>query len=208
MNSHDYKTYKTTLLRVGCLAWLTASLTSPIVQAQGMLEEVVVTATKRTTTVKEVPMAIQAITGETMTRNGIDNLDQLTASIPNFQVGDGLLSTAVAMRGMSSQPERGFDQSVGMFIDGIYKPRSRQYRSPFMDVSRVEVLRGPQAVLFGLNSTAGAVSVISNSNQPGDDFEAGIRAKYEIEYEGATVEGFAGGSVNDQLVCRPGNNCA
>ena len=202
MNSHDYKTYKTTLLRVGCLAWLTATLTSPIVQAQGMLEEVVVTATKRTTTVKEVPMAIQAITGETMTRNGIDNLDQLAASIPNFQVGDGLLSTAVAMRGMSSQPERGFDQSVGMFIDGIYKPRSRQYRSPFMDVSRVEILRGPQAVLFGLNSTAGAVSIISNSNQPGDDFEAEIRAKYEIEYEGATVEGFAGGSVNDQLGLR------
>ena len=142
------------------------------------LEEIVVTATKRETTPKEIPMAIQAVTGETMSAKGIDNLDQLASFIPNFQVGDGLLSTVVSMRGMSSQPERGFDQSVGMFIDGIYKPRSRQYRAPFLDVNRAEVLRGPQAVLFGLNSTAGAVSIVSNSNQPGDDFEASIKAKH------------------------------
>jgi len=166
------------------------------------LEEIVVTATKRETTPKEIPMAIQAVTGETMSAKGIDNLDQLASLIPNFQVGDGLLSTVVSMRGMSSQPERGFDQSVGMFIDGIYKPRSRQYRAPFLDVNRAEVLRGPQAVLFGLNSTAGAVSIVSNSNQPGDDFEASIKAKHEFEYSGVTVEGIVGGGVNDQLGLR------
>jgi len=167
-----------------------------------VFEEIVVTATKRATTLKEIPMAIQAVSGEAMSTRGIDNLDQLAAAIPNFQVGDGLLSTVVAMRGMSSQPERGFDQSVGMFIDGIYKPRSRQYRAPFMDVSRVEVLRGPQAVLFGLNSTAGAVSIVSNSNQPGDEFEASLQTKYDFEYGGTTVEGVVGGGVSDQLGLR------
>jgi len=175
---------------------------APSALAQSAFDEIIVTASKRETTLKEIPMAIQAVTGERMSETGIDNLDQLSATIPNFHVGDSLLTTSIAIRGASSQPERGFDQSVGMFIDGIYKPRSRQYRAPFMDVSRVEVLRGPQAVLFGLNSTAGAVSIVSNSNQPGDEFEATIKTRYEFEYEGASVEAAIGGSVSDQFALR------
>jgi len=193
---------RTKLNRSVAAATLGVAVANTGIVCAAELEEIVVTATKRETTTQEIPMAILAVAGEAMTTRGIDNLDQLAASVPNFQVGDGLLSTVVSMRGMSSQPERGFDQSVGMFIDGIYKPRSRQYRAPFMDVNRVEILRGPQAVLFGLNSTAGAVSIVSNSNHPGDAFEAQVRAKYEFVYGGTTVEGFAGGSVSDQLGLR------
>lgn len=167
-----------------------------------VLEEIMVTATKRETSIQEMPMSIQAMAGEKMHSQGIENLDQLAASIPSFQVGDGVLSTNISMRGMGSQPERGFEQSVGMFIDGLYMPRSRQYRAPFMDANRVEILRGPQAVLFGLNSTAGAVSVVSNTTNPGDDFEANLTAKYEFEHQGATVEGVVGGSLGDLLGLR------
>ncbi len=196
-----------TVVAIGVAVANTSVASEPVVEQTDVvsdpkLERIVVTATKRLTTAIEIPMAIQAISGENMSARGIDNLDQLAAAIPNFQVGDGLLSTVVAMRGMSSQPERGFDQSVGMFIDGIYKPRSRQYRAPFMDVSRVEVLRGPQAVLFGLNSTAGAVSIVTNSNEPGDYYEGTIKTKYEFEYGGTTVEGVFGGGVSDQLGLR------
>lgn len=179
-----------------------AVITGQAAADQPMLEETVVTATKRETTIQEMPMSIQAISGEKMQNQGIENLDQLAASIPSFQVGDGLLTTNIAMRGMGSQPERGFEQSVGMFIDGIYMPRSRQYRAPFMDANRVEILRGPQAVLFGLNSTAGAVSIVSNTSDPGDDFEAKIKAGYEYEHEGINVEGVVGGSPSDQLGLR------
>jgi iron complex outermembrane receptor protein len=161
------------------------------------LEEVVVTATKRVQSVQEIPMSIQAVTGETILERGIASMDQLSATMPSFQVGDSLITTSVSMRGMGSQPERGFEQSIGMFIDGIYMPRSRQYRAPFIDAERVEVLRGPQAVLFGLNSTAGAVNIITNSTMPGDEFTAAVTAGYETEYEGTTVQGHVGGSLGD-----------
>ena len=178
-----------------------ALLTAPA-SAAVELEEIVVTATKREATVQDVPMSVTAISGRNISEQGIIDLDQLSASVPNFQVGDGTLTTNISMRGMGSQPERGFEQSIGMFIDGIYMPRSRQYRAPFMDADRVEILRGPQAVLFGLNSTAGAVSVISNTSRPGDTTTAEITAAYEMEHEGTTVQGVLGGPVSDTLALR------
>jgi len=166
------------------------------------LDEIIVTATKRESTIQALPISVSVVSGESISEQGIVNLDQLTASIPNFQVGDGTLTTNISMRGMGSQPERGFEQSVGMFIDGIYMPRSRQYRAPFMDASRVEILRGPQAVLFGLNSTAGAISIVSNTSRPGDATTAEITAAYEMEYEATTLQGVFGGPVTDTLGLR------
>lgn len=170
--------------------------------ADVMLEEITVTATKREATIQDIPMSIAAISGERISEQGIVDLDQLSASVPSFQVGDGTLTTNIFMRGMGSQPERGFEQSVGMFIDGIYMPRSRQYRAPFMDANRIEILRGPQAVLFGLNSTAGAISIISNTSRHGDATTAEITAAYEMEYEGTTLQGVFGGPVSDTLGLR------
>ena len=172
------------------------------------LEEVIITATKRVESIQEIPMSIQAVTGESIQERGITSLDQLSATMPSFQVGDSLLTTSISMRGMGSQPERGFEQSVGMFIDGIYMPRSRQYRAPFMDAARVEILRGPQAVLFGLNSTAGAVNIITNSTMPGDEFSSDVTVGYETEYEGVTVQGYVGGSVGDTVGLRLAGNTA
>jgi len=177
-------------------------LSAGMASADALLEEIIVTATKREATVQDIPMSIVAISGESISKGGIINLDQLSASVPNFQVGDGTLTTNIFMRGMGSQPERGFEQSVGMFIDGIYMPRSRQYRAPFMDANRIEILRGPQAVLFGLNSTAGAISIVSNTSRPGDTTTAEITAAYEMEYEGTTLQGVFGGPVSDTLGLR------
>ena len=117
-------------------------------------------------------------------------------------MGDGALTTAVTIRGMGSQPERGFEQSTGLFVDGIYMPRSRQYRSRFLDVDRVEVLRGPQAVLFGLNATAGAVSVVTERSRPGDAAFTDVTAEVELEHGGPRITAVAGGSVTDTLGLR------
>ena len=166
------------------------------------LDEIVVTATMRESTIQDIPMSASVVSGESISEQGIIDFDQLSSSVLNFQVGDGTLSTNVSMRGMGSQPERGFEQSIGMFIDGVYMPRSRQYRAPFMDADRVEILKGPQAVLFGLNSTAGAISVITNTSNPGDATTAELTAGYEIEQEGIILQAVFGGSVSETLGLR------
>ena len=170
--------------------------------AAAQLEEVIVTATKRAQSTQDIPMSVEAVTGEQLANQGITDFATLSEQIPNFFVGDGVVTTNINMRGTGSGGDRSFEQSVGMFIDDIYMPRSRQYRSPFFDAERVEVLRGPQAVLFGLNSTAGAVAVHTARSRPGDEFTADVTVAYETEYEGTTASVAIGGSPTDRLGLR------
>jgi len=167
-----------------------------------VLEEIVVTAPKRDEVIQEIPMSVQAISGDTLEASGITEFEGLSATVPNFSASDGLVTSVVVMRGIGSGTDRGFEQSVGMFIDGVYMPRSRQYRSPFMDTEMVEVLRGPQAVLYGLNSTAGSIIVTTRKSRPGDEFEASLTGEYETEYGGYLVRGIAGGSLSDNFAMR------
>jgi len=149
-----------------------------------------------------VPVWLVAVGGEVLGKNAINNPAGLSRHVPNLIIGDALITTAVSIGGMGSQPERGFEQSVGMFIDGIYMPRSRQYRAPFFDIERVEVMRGPQAVLFGLNSTAGAVSIITRRTNPGDAPLVDLTGEYEFAQGGYRVSALLGGSPTDTLGLR------
>lgn len=178
------------------------TLALPSFASAQQLEEVMVTATKRSASTQDIPMSVQAVSGERMDAMAITELGDLATNIPNFSIGDGVTTNLITMRGMGSGEDRSFEQSVSMFIDGIYMPRSRQTRTPFFDANRVEVLRGPQAVLFGLNSTAGAISIHSAVNRPGDSFEARLTGAYEAEYSGAKLTGVVGGSPTDNLGLR------
>jgi outer membrane receptor protein involved in Fe transport len=170
--------------------------------AMAQLEEVIVTATKRAESTQDIPMSVQAVSGERLEAMAVSELSDLATTIPNFSIGDGVTTNLITMRGVGSGEDRSFEQSVSMFVDGIYMPRSRQTRTPFFDADRVEILRGPQAVLFGLNSTAGAISIHSAVNNPGDEFEARITGEYESEYEGASGTLVVGGSPLDSLGLR------
>jgi outer membrane receptor protein involved in Fe transport len=184
------------------LALSLAFFVSTQAHAEQILEEIVVTATKRSASIQDIPMSIQAVSGDELENSGINDLEDLSAQISNFTIGGGTATTQITMRGMASGNNRGFEQSVAMFVDGVYMPRSRQYMNPFLDVERVEVLKGPQAVLFGLNATAGSVSVVSNTTYPGDDFILDVAAEYEIEYGGTTGTIIMGGSPSDSLGLR------
>ena len=160
--------------------------------ASAQLEEIIVTATKKEESLQDVAMTIDAVPGGYLEDFKIEDLKSLSDGIPNFTVSTGLTATNVSMRGLGSGQERSFEQSVGMFIDGQYMPRNRQYRSPFFDVERVEVVKGPQAVYFGLNSTAGAVSITTRKTRPGDGLDLNAAAEADLEYGGFSFDGAVG----------------
>ncbi|WP_353743680.1 TonB-dependent receptor [Haliea sp.] len=129
------------------------------------------------------------------------NMQALSDYVPNLYVAAASVNTNIYLRGVGSGNNQGFEQSVGMYIDGIYMGRGRQYRSGFLDLERIEVLRGPQGTLFGKNTVAGAVNIISASPDPGEGFSGEIAASFE-SHDGQLLEGFVQGSLTDTFAAR------
>ena len=166
-----------------------------------MLEEVIVTAQKRAESLQDVPISVSAIQGEKIKDAGIPNMAALADYVPNLHIADAPVNTNIYMRGVGSGNNRGFEQSVGMYVDGVYMGRGRQYRAAFLDVERVEVLRGPQGTLFGRNTVAGAINITSASARAGDELNGEIAASFE-ENGGQVYEGFVGGGLGDNFGAR------
>ena len=125
------------------------------------LEEVIATAQKRAESLMDVPLSVSAVSGDKMMEAGIRNLGDLTAYVPNFQKSETSIGNFLSIRGISSGINQGFEQSVVQYMDDVALGRSPLARAPFMDLARVEVLRGPQNVLFGKNSIGSALSLVS-----------------------------------------------
>ncbi len=164
------------------------------------LEEIVVTAQKRAQSLQDVPISVSAVGGEKLSEAGIENLQDLSAYVPNLKIVEGGLVPQMFIRGIGSSANQGFEQSVGTYSDGIYMGRSLQSRSSFMDLERVEVLRGPQSILFGQSSIAGAISLVSA--KPTDEFEAMISASYADKYNEQELNGYVSGPLTDTLKAR------
>jgi iron complex outermembrane receptor protein len=107
------------------------------------------------------------------------------------------IGTNIAIRGVSSGVNQGFEQSAALFVDGIHFGRAQLARAPFLDIARIEVLRGPQSILFGKNSTAGAVSIITA--KPGDEHEGSLTALYEPEYGDRDVRLVLSGPISETV---------
>ncbi|MEK9928557.1 MAG: Plug domain-containing protein, partial [Halieaceae bacterium] len=105
------------------------------------LEEVIVTAQKRAENLQDVPISVTAMDGEKIQDNTIMNFSALADFVPSLHIAEASVNTNIYMRGIGSGNNRGFEQSVGMYLDGVYLGRGRQYRSALLDVERVEVLR-------------------------------------------------------------------
>lgn len=145
-----------------------------------ILEEVVVTAQKRNESLQDTPISVSSFTGEKMEDAGINNLNEMSAYIPNFQQSVSPIGSILVIRGISSGLNYGFEQSVVPYMDDISLGRSVLSRIPFMDLERVEILRGPQNVLFGKNSIGGALSMVTA--KPGEEFEGSIQVEYQPKY--------------------------
>ena len=166
-------------------------------EAPRSLEEIVVTAAYREQGLQDVPVSISAVTGETISRAAIQKAEDIQFLVPNFTLTETGIGTNAFIRGAGSGINQAFEQSVGTYIDGVHFGRAQQWRSPFLDVERVEVLRGPQSILFGKNSVAGALNI--STAKPTDEFEGSLAASWEFENEESIIEGMVSGPISDRV---------
>ncbi len=164
-------------------------------------DEVVVTATKRETTIKDAPISVAVVSGETIDNYDITDLTDLQGFVPNLAVQKTFGNWIVRIRGMGSGAANpAFDSSVSIFNDGIYCGRSRCLELGYMDVGAVEVARGPQGALFGKSTVAGALAI--SSARPTDEFESKVTIGTELENGGEYLNGHVSGSLSDNLRAR------
>jgi iron complex outermembrane receptor protein len=188
-----------------------ASLTAPAaaqaqqaVQSATAIDDVVVTARRRDEAPISVPVAVTVLGREQLQILAVDSLQDLRAVTPGLSVGEvsGGVGGTVALRGVSttagSNPT--FEQTVAINIDGVQLSRGGAVRIGQIDMERIEVLRGPQALFFGKNSPAGVISI--TTADPGNTFEASVRAAYEVNAAERQFEAVISGPLTDTLGAR------
>lgn len=144
--------------------------------AQEGMDEVVVSAQKRTERIQDVPMAISAISGQALENRKIEGAADLQGAIPNLNIVaapvSGLIS-ATSIRGLGTgQPSIWMDPAIGMYVDGVFVGKNQGALFDMLDLERVEVLRGPQGTLFGRNTLGGAVSFVTR--KPSGQFSGNV----------------------------------
>jgi outer membrane receptor protein involved in Fe transport len=188
---------KNNLLKVFVTA--AAFLVLPLT-AFAALEEIVVTATKRTESIQDVPVSVSAISADQIETLGITDMEDLSLYIPNFEINSVAVVPNLYMRGMGGGLTHSIEQSVGRFIDDVYISRAVINLHGFMDLANVEVLRGPQGTLFGKNTVGGAL--ILRTADPTDTFEAGVNlgvGDYSTVGGFEEFEGYLSGPLSENL---------
>lgn len=158
--------------------------------AQGALEEIVVTAQRRETNMQQTPISITAFTSEDLELRGLEEARDLTIMIPNFAMGGGITEERDAQLFMRGVP------GVGIYLDGVWQGNTGALFADFIDMERVEVLRGPQGTLFGRHTNGGAIQYVTK--RPGREF--GVSGNAEVgNYNRQQVSISIDAPVNDTL---------
>ena len=169
-------------------------------QAQGALEEIVVTAQKRDQSLQDVSVAVTAVSGDELKALGITDAFRLEILAPGLQLGMSGADPRPALRGARTQQVEANDVAISFYTDGLYRPRHGQALAGFVDVDRVEVLRGPQGTLFGRNSFGGLIHVISNKPDPSEtDYGFAVSGG---DYSLASFDGFFNAPLSDNTAVR------
>jgi iron complex outermembrane receptor protein len=168
----------------------------------GAGNEVVVTARRRAENIQDVPISVQAISGETLQRKGTIDLQSLIDQTPGLNsTGGNPRNFSVTIRGIGYAPTAadGLDNAIGVYFDGVYQARPGQVLQDLVDVASFEVLRGPQGTLFGRNAAAGALNITFNkpSFTPGQTFEVSYG-----RYNFAQAKAILTGPLTDTIAYR------
>ncbi len=195
---------------VACSVFFTANATyaqsTPTEGGEGLSENIiVVTAQKREQVLQDVPIAVTAFQGEFLQETATDTLIQLESFTPNLSIAPGLGNSqaSVFIRGIGSPGNSaGIEPSVGVFIDDVFQARLFGISTDLIDIERVEVLRGPQGTLYGRNTSAGAINIVTNAPDY-DDFSVIADGRYgsfnEIRLRGSVSAPLVPGKVAVRL---------
>lgn len=195
-----------TLSIAAALAWPAAAFAQ---QAEGVNappatwdQDIVVTATRRSERLLDVPLSISALGTEQLRVSGASSAVEALIATPSVSISQQANSTLVTIRGVGLDSNNGFgESSVAQYIDGVYQPRPASINLAFADLERLEVLRGPQGTLYGRNATGGALNFISR--QPGDEFEGevdGLVGAYGTVKAHAVLSGPVGEGIGIRAV--------
>jgi len=186
----------------GLACFVSLAIQSP---ALAQIDEVIVTANKRAENIQDISASITALTSEAIERAGIQDITRLETLVPGLRIGYSGGEVRPALRGARTN-EVGVagpgiaEQVVGIFQDGIYVPTTTAGMGAYVDVARIEVLRGPQGTLYGRNTFAGTVNVITN--EPNFDEFSGT-AKVTIgDYRRTAAEAVVNFPISDNMALR------
>lgn len=138
-------------------------------QSNTNTEVITVTAQGKPQDINDIAVSINVVPGGDIEQFNLTSFERLTSAVPSVVIGKNSGATKLYMRGIGSQGNAGMAQAMSVYIDDVYHGRSRNTKAALVDVERVEVLKGPQSVHFGLNSTAGTLAVISRRPELGED---------------------------------------
>lgn len=164
--------------------FLLVSFTTSIIAQQANneaveeIEEITTTARRREESVKDVPIAIKAFSGDDLEESGVNNMEYLEELVPGLSVGNSIFaqnSVAIGIRGLgATRSSAQWDQKIAVYVDDAYQIRPQGTLFDLFDVNNVQVLKGPQGTLFGKNTTSGAILV--NNNTPNvEGFESSVK---------------------------------
>ena len=168
----------------------------------GGIEEIVVTAQKREQRLQDVPISLTVLGADLFEEAGIVDFQDLAPYVPGSSITADPTLPTVTLRGFGTiGSNEGFEPSVGLVLDDLALARPLYLSTSLFDVERVEVLAGPQGTLFGKNTSAGVINVVTK--EPTDDLTANVGA-YAGTFEQARVEGGVGGPIFETLTARLG----
>lgn len=164
--------------------------------SRSLFDQIVVTAEKRESDIQDTPLSVSALSGEVMANIGIRTIEDFQFFVPGITVTNDSMAI-VNIRGIGTSAFGvATDPSVTVYVDGIYQPRPTTGYQDMFDIERVELLRGPQGVLFGRNSTGGTLNIVSKA--PSDEFEGVLGVTFG-NFDKRTFSGTVSGPLSDKV---------
>ncbi len=209
------------VLSMSLILLFTLAPVSSVAQDSGaVLEEVIVTATKRSENLQDIPLAITSLSSDRLRQQNVSNLKGLTSLVPNLDVAHNNGRMKIFIRGIGKTLDNsGSEGSIAVHQDDVVIAYPVIQGTSYHDVERIEVLRGPQGTLFGRNATGGAVNIITRG--PSEEFRMDRGERYwpadqfrqhphqdrsQLAAPVAGGEGGVDGRKYDRARCRLGNS--